>query len=124
MAGFCTYLFFSSLIEICNDMYEVREEICKGAVIGAGGVVTLMFTPALLASFGFTSGGIAAGSIAAKIMSWLGIVYPGSVFAFLQSLGATGLTWLTGGYVASFGGVMGWMLSAICNQSRNNTTST
>uniref|UniRef100_A0A3Q3FVC3 Uncharacterized protein n=1 Tax=Labrus bergylta TaxID=56723 RepID=A0A3Q3FVC3_9LABR len=90
----------------------------------SGGVVTLILTPALLALFGFTSGGIAAGSIAAKIMSWLGIVYAGSVFAFLQSIGATGLTWLAGGYVASFGGAIGWMLSAICNQSQNNTTST
>ncbi|XP_060891311.1 interferon alpha-inducible protein 27-like protein 1 [Labrus mixtus] len=103
-------------------MYDVREELCKGVVIGAGGVVTVIFTPVLLGLLGFTKIGIAAGSIAAKIMAWLGVVPSGSLFAFLQSIGATGLTLTLAGYVASFGGTMGWMLSAICNQ--NNTTST
>uniref|UniRef100_A0A3Q3FWJ1 Uncharacterized protein n=1 Tax=Labrus bergylta TaxID=56723 RepID=A0A3Q3FWJ1_9LABR len=107
-----------------SSLAEVAGLRILGNVVLGRGVVTLILTPALLALFGFTSGGIAAGSIAAKIMSWLGIVYAGSVFAFLQSIGATGLTWLAGGYVASFGGAIGWMLSAICNQSQNNTTST
>uniref|UniRef100_A0A3Q3EPX2 Uncharacterized protein n=1 Tax=Labrus bergylta TaxID=56723 RepID=A0A3Q3EPX2_9LABR len=88
----------------------------------SGGVVTVIFTPALLAILGWTQAGVAAGSIAASIMSWMGVVPSGSLFAFLQSIGATGLTTTAAGVVGSVGGAMGWMLSAICNQ--NGTTST
>uniref|UniRef100_A0A3Q3GGB9 Uncharacterized protein n=1 Tax=Labrus bergylta TaxID=56723 RepID=A0A3Q3GGB9_9LABR len=88
----------------------------------SGGVVTVLFTPALLVTLGWTQAGVAAGSIAASIMSWMGVVSSGSLFAFLQSIGATGLTTTAAGVVGSVGGAMGWMLSAICNQ--NGTTST
>jgi hypothetical protein len=40
---------------------------------------------------GFTAVGIAAGTKAAAIHSSIGIVSKGSIFAFLQSLGAKGL---------------------------------
>ena len=45
----------------------------------------------VLGLIGFTSAGIAAGSIAAAIHSWIGVVSAGSLFAFLQSVGAAGV---------------------------------
>ncbi|XP_074548816.1 interferon alpha-inducible protein 27-like protein 2A [Halichoeres trimaculatus] len=122
MAGFCDYLFFSYLIDVCNDIYEVRETVCKCAVVGAGGVVTVTFTPVLLAAIGFTSGGILGGSIAAKLMSILAVsngggVVAGGLVAFLQSIGATGLTTTAAGVVGTFGGIIGYLLSGICGQN-------
>ncbi|XP_071355268.1 interferon alpha-inducible protein 27-like protein 2A [Trachinotus anak] len=98
------------------------EEVCKAVVIGAGGVVTLALTPAALAAIGFTSTGIAAGSLAAKMMSYYAIangggVAAGGLVAILQSLGMGGLSGTATGAVATVGGTLGWMLSAICNQT-------
>lgn len=88
----------------------------------AGGVATVVLTPALLASLGFTATGIAAGSIAAKMMSWSALLYGGGVpagglVAFLQSIGMSGLGWFGTGAVAGTGSAVGWMLSKICNVS-------
>ncbi|KAK2826235.1 hypothetical protein Q5P01_020449 [Channa striata] len=98
------------------------ENICKAIVTIAGGGATVVLTPAILAQLGFTATGVAAGSIAAKLMSWIAIFYgggvpAGSVFAFFQSLGAGGLSWLGSGFLASFGAGFGWVLSTICNQT-------
>ena len=46
---------------------------------------------------GFTSGGVAAGSLAAGIQSMIGDVAAGSLFAQLQSIGALGLETVLGG---------------------------
>ncbi|XP_043999138.1 interferon alpha-inducible protein 27-like protein 2A isoform X2 [Gambusia affinis] len=74
----------------------MEEEICKYIVTGAGGVATVVLTPVLLASLGFTATGIASGSIAAKMMSLFAIFYgggilPGSLVATLQSIESGGL---------------------------------
>ncbi|XP_067316668.1 interferon alpha-inducible protein 27-like protein 2A [Anolis sagrei] len=70
----------------------------KGAMIGAGlGIgLTVVGLPLVLGAAGFTSAGIAAGSIAAKMMSASAIasgggVAAGSSVAVLQSIGAAGL---------------------------------
>lgn len=52
----------------------------------------MALTPALLASLGFTATGIAAGTLAAKLMSWSALLYGGGVpagglVAILQSIG-------------------------------------
>ncbi|XP_028252177.1 interferon alpha-inducible protein 27-like protein 2A isoform X1 [Parambassis ranga] len=98
------------------------EELCKVVVIGAGGAVTVALTPAALVALGFTANGIAAGSIAAKLMSYFAIangggVAAGGIVAFLQSIGAGGLTWSGTGILGGAGATAGWLLSAICNQT-------
>ena len=50
----------------------------------------IAFTAVGLSAIGFGPGGIAAGSIAAGIQSTIGNVATGSVFAALQSAGASG----------------------------------
>ncbi|XP_026209443.1 interferon alpha-inducible protein 27-like protein 2A [Anabas testudineus] len=98
------------------------QEICKVIVTGAGGAATVVLTPAIVAGLGFTSAGIAAGSIAAKLMAWFAVfngggVATGGLVAILQSIGAGGLSWLGNGYLAGAGMTLGWMLSTICNQT-------
>ena len=55
----------------------------------------------IVSAIGFTSSGIAAGTIAAKLMSWTAYFYGGgvpanSLVAILQSIGAKGLGWWFG----------------------------
>jgi hypothetical protein len=54
----------------------------SGTIAAVGGGLTVA---------GFTSTGIAAGSIAAGVQAGIGNVAAGSAFAVLQSMGATGL---------------------------------
>ncbi|XP_038017100.1 uncharacterized protein LOC119711235 [Motacilla alba alba] len=66
-----------------------------GATVGAG--LALVGLPVCLGALGFTGAGIAAGSIAAKMMSAAAIangggVAAGSTVAVLQSVGAAGLS--------------------------------
>uniref|UniRef100_A0A3B5Q8R0 Interferon alpha-inducible protein 27-like protein 2A n=1 Tax=Xiphophorus maculatus TaxID=8083 RepID=A0A3B5Q8R0_XIPMA len=85
------------------------------AGIAAGGVATVVLTPALLAALGFTATGIASGSIAAKMMSLFALFYGGGIpagglVATLQSIG-----WFGTGTVAGIGSIVGSMISSICN---------
>ncbi|KAF3701372.1 Interferon alpha-inducible protein 6 Interferon-induced protein 6-16 [Channa argus] len=96
------------------------EDICKVIVASAGGAATVVLTPAILATLGFTGGGIAAGSIAAKLMSWIAFFYrvpAASLFALAQSIGAGGLSWFGSGFLLFSGGGLGWILSTICNRT-------
>ncbi|XP_062252972.1 interferon alpha-inducible protein 27-like protein 2A [Platichthys flesus] len=78
------------------------------AVIIAGAAGAVVLAPVSLGVMGFTSAGIAAGSMAATMMSSAAVaggggVAAGSLVAVLQSAGAAGLSWAVTGAVASTG---------------------
>uniref|UniRef100_A0A8C3BZD9 Uncharacterized protein n=1 Tax=Cairina moschata TaxID=8855 RepID=A0A8C3BZD9_CAIMO len=81
---------------------------CVG--VPAAGLV-LFGTPAIVSALGFKAGGIAAGSIAAKMMSAAAIannggVAAGSIVAVLQSIGAAGLS---AGAKIGLSSTLGWL---------------
>ena len=76
-------------------------------VVGvAGGAAAVVAAPYVLAAAGFGAGGVAAGSLAAKVMSvaWSTGVGTGTV-ATLQAVGAAGLTVAQGLVVGTTAGV-------------------
>lgn len=76
-------------IPSCVEAEWFNEKIvaCYTAIAGA-----VVASPYLLGFLGFSSAGIVAGSLAAKWMSYIGIVSKGSLFAWLQSLGMAGIS--------------------------------
>ena len=90
-----------------NSKYDIKiqMEVIEGAEIG-GAVAGA--ASAALSAVGFTSTGVAAGSMAAAAQSAIGVVEAGSLFAMLQSLGATGAVLAIGGPIAMLtGGLIG-----------------
>jgi hypothetical protein len=79
-----------------------------------GGALAPYLIPALATWLGFGAGGVASGSIAALVHSVLGNVAAGSLFAALQTIGATGAIGL-GSVLASmgFGALLGKALDFI-----------
>ncbi|XP_052071993.1 interferon alpha-inducible protein 27-like protein 2 [Mytilus californianus] len=68
------------------------KPLAVGVVCLVGGAVLApIAVPAALGAIGFTSGGVAGGSIAAAMMSSAGNVAAGSAIATMQSIGAAGL---------------------------------
>lgn len=74
--------------------------VAIGAAVGG----TILLAPVALSLAGFTTAGVAAGSMAAAVQSGIGNVVAGSMFAMLQSLGAAGMT---AGTVATAGAAAG-----------------
>ncbi|XP_047397868.1 interferon alpha-inducible protein 27, mitochondrial-like [Sciurus carolinensis] len=69
----------------------------KAAVVVTGGVIAVSTVPVVLGAMGFTGTGIAASSLAAKMMSITALangggVPAGSLVSTLQSVGAAGLS--------------------------------
>ena len=88
------------LIFLCITDEETKlkeEEWCwtdlKVAVVA--GVTDVLAVPLLLRGAGFTTVGVAAGSMAAFVQSFFygGVVGSTSIFAALQSAGALGIGW-------------------------------
>ena len=68
--------------------------IIGALVAGAAATVAVVASPVVLPALGFTTAGIATGSIAAAVHSSIGVVQAGSLFAAFQSAGAVGgLSW-------------------------------
>ncbi|XP_032693314.1 interferon alpha-inducible protein 27-like protein 2 [Lontra canadensis] len=84
-----------------------------GAVVG--GVLAVAAVPAVLGAVGFTGAGIAASSLAAKMMSAAAVangggVAAGSLVATLQSVGAAGLSTSSNILLGSVGSAFGaWL---------------
>ena len=72
------------------------------AAIGTG-KIAISAIPVLLSYAGFTSTGVASGSIAAMTQASIGNVVAGSTFAALQSAGAAGLATSTTAAVGAVG---------------------
>ena len=73
---------------------EKKLLVGAGAAVGAVGLgaAAVVAAPFVLAGAGFTTAGVAAGSLAAGVQSMIGAVGGGSLFAGLQSAGAVGLS--------------------------------
>ncbi|XP_012967620.1 interferon alpha-inducible protein 27-like protein 2 [Mesocricetus auratus] len=86
-----------------------KRTIVSAAIGGVGAVIAF---PVVLGAVGFTGAGIAAGSMAAKMMSAAAIangggVAAGSLVAILQSVGAAGLSTTSNIILGSVGAVVG-----------------
>uniref|UniRef100_A0A8C3C044 Interferon alpha inducible protein 27 like 1 n=1 Tax=Cairina moschata TaxID=8855 RepID=A0A8C3C044_CAIMO len=93
----------------CWAMISIIQRVVLGATAGVG--LVLFGTPAIVSALGFKAGGIAAGSIAAKMMSAAAIannggVAAGSIVAVLQSIGAAGLS---AGAKIGLSSTLGWL---------------
>ena len=67
------------------------KKIALGAVVGTAiGVGAVAAAPVVLSAAGFSAGGIVGGSMAATAQAAIGNVGAGTVFATLQSIGASG----------------------------------
>lgn len=80
------------------------KKILFGAAVGAGICVAVGLGVYLA---GFTAAGVAAGSLAALIHSSIGVVAKSSLFASLQSAGATGAIFGSSGIFAGIGAAIG-----------------
>lgn len=77
----------------------------------------MVAAPVALAAAGFTSSGVAAGSMAAAYQATLGgVIAKGSVFAALQSFGAAGLPAMAQATTAVAGAGVGGSLAAACRK--------
>lgn len=108
-----------------ENLWKLRG-IIGGCVVG-GGILGAVALPVA----GFGAGGVAAGSAAAAWQSSIGAVAAGSIFAILQSLGATGIGILLFGSIgaglgllASSAAIIGWCTCEedAKNDAKNNPT--
>eukprot|EP01083_Nonionella_stella_P183933 665963_1 len=94
---------------IWNNLSVEQKIVAIGCGVGFG-AVALIATPSVLSVIGFTSAGVAKGSVAAFIHSKIGCIAGGSLFAMAQSAGATAkigaatkvATPIIGGFIGSF----------------------
>lgn len=84
-------------------------KVALGALIG--GVAAVSAATFALPILGFGSAGVAAGSVAAGVQSLIGSVSAGSLFALLQSVGATGLAMGAKAAIATVGGLLSGLFS-------------
>ncbi|ERE73469.1 Interferon-induced 6-16 containing protein [Cricetulus griseus] len=87
-----------TILSVCPaSVLAVGPTAAKAAAAVLGGAITVAAVPPVLSAVGFTGAGIAASSLAAKMMSLSAIangggVAAGGLVATLQSVGAAGLS--------------------------------
>lgn len=106
----------------CQPHNDLGNVIGKALIIG-GAVVALPCLALTIAGFG--AAGIVGGSIAAATQSAIGNVAAGSLFATLQSVGATGLlvNGAAAGGVAAAAGAITATIQNIHNRNQNKKES-
>ena len=87
---------------------------------GVGGIAAGVAAPYIITLLGFTSGGIAAGSYAASLMSTLAPTAASGVVATLQSLGAGGMTFAANFFTFGTGAVTTGSVSALWQWATSN----
>lgn len=86
----------SLLLVVVSDIRDVnmdtRKHLLVGAGAAAGTAAVILGAPAVVSALGFGAAGVKVGSIAAawQSASYGGLVTSGSLFAGMQSVGATG----------------------------------
>ncbi|XP_043846984.1 interferon alpha-inducible protein 27, mitochondrial-like [Dromiciops gliroides] len=105
-----------TLGSLCKATMLSNTKILLGAGAVGGATVALVAFPMVLGAVGFTKAGIAAGSMAAKMMSGAAIangggIASGSLVAVLQSVGAGGLSTMASTALGSAGSVLGSALA-------------
>ena len=95
--------FKDNLVKYSNEIYENYSSVVAGAGLS---LVSTPIATTTLALFGFTKGGIVAGSLAASMMSSAAVasgggIAAGSTVAVCQSVAATGV---------AVSGPVGWVL--------------
>jgi len=103
---------------------ETKKKIKIGVFAGAGVIVGACAIPLALPLIGFTSAGVAAGSIAASIQS---VVYGGfttGLFSLAQSAGAAGVSAAATAGMAAAGGAAGAGVAATSTETSTTTTTT
>ena len=82
-----------------------KQQALMIAAIILGAIAVPVGIVVLIQSLGWGASGVVAGSLAAKIQAAIGIVQAGSIFATLQSIGATGIGLATTAVVAASAGI-------------------
>ena len=93
--------------------------IGAGCCIG-GALLAPIAVPAALSVIGFTSSGVAGGSLAAAMMSSVGNVAAGNAIATMQSIGAAGLGATGTAVGATVSGVCGVAAAKVSNSDKDN----
>ncbi|XP_006027061.1 interferon alpha-inducible protein 27-like protein 2B [Alligator sinensis] len=99
------------------------SKIKTGIAVVAGAGISVVAAPLVLGAVGFTGAGIAAGSLAANMMSVAAIangggVAAGSMVAVLQSAGAAGLSLTTNIGLGAVGGGVGAAISRLFTKEK------
>ena len=95
-------LLYSSCQTKAKDDQNTIDYQTAGSVI-VGSALAVIAAPVVVAGLGFTTAGIAAGSLAASMMSAKAPTVARGIFATLQSVGAAGTT----GSGGAVGGALG-----------------
>lgn len=72
----------------------------------------MVTAPVVLSAAGFTTGGVAVGSMAATAQSAIYGAFTGGVFSALQSAGAAGIGWARNAAIGAAGSLVGGDLGA------------
>lgn len=93
---------------------HLKHALVAGTVAGVGVLAAPLVVPMALATIGFSSSGVVAGSVAAGLQSSVGSVVAGSTFAACQSIAmGGGIPMVATGITGALSGSVGYVGSRI-----------